>query len=353
MHMVGLETANNAFENGRSQARLRALARAVQRGRSAAEIDATHKGIVVEQKKSRAIQSFVVFIACLWLVVARGETATVSVNCDAGGTMSGALSSLKPGDVVAVNGTCSENVLIQPEVQRITLDGQGKATINGPSATQPTVLVIGREVTIKGFTITGGQFGISVNRGGTVVIDRNTIHSTGNDAIVVAQNAFAHIVNNTIRDNPRFGIVVLGSSSARIGFVTDLDPAPSPNTIQHNGDGIAVIRSSNAHIVGNTISGNKRNGVMVLHASHAALAGNTLNENGQHGIRVVGNSGVNLGADTGTRMVDLPNATTTNNGGFGIRCEVGGFADGRLGSLNGGSGAKDFADTGCIDSLSP
>jgi hypothetical protein len=36
-----------------------------------------------------------------------------------------------------VRGTCRENLLIESEVQRITIDGQGKAMIDAPDARRP------------------------------------------------------------------------------------------------------------------------------------------------------------------------------------------------------------------------
>ncbi|MDH4189737.1 MAG: hypothetical protein OEW21_05990, partial [Betaproteobacteria bacterium] len=47
---------------------------------------------------------------------------------------------------------------------------------------------------------------------------------------------------------------------------------------------------------------------------------------------------------------DQPNNTVTNNGGFGIACLINSSADGRLGGLNGASGAKSFGAS-CVDSL--
>jgi hypothetical protein len=91
----------------------------------------------------------------------------VNVDCNAGASIGSILGSLKPGDIILVQGTCRENLLTQSEVLRITLDGQGKSTIDAPDARRPAVEVLGREVTIKGFTVTGGTFGIAINRGGT------------------------------------------------------------------------------------------------------------------------------------------------------------------------------------------
>jgi hypothetical protein len=45
---------------------------------------------------------------------------------------------------------------------------------------------------------------------------------------------------------------------------------------------------------------------------------------------------------------DGPNKTTQNNGGAGIKCTIGGYADGPLGSLAGAKGAKEIDKT-CVD----
>ena len=184
-------------------------------------------------------------------------------------------------------------------------------------------------------------------------IDANTIENAANTGLEVSQNSFARIINNTIEHSGQNGIFVLGSSSAHIGVVSTGDKVPQPNVIQNNrGDGIQVLRASTARIIGNIISGNQRNGLTVQQASHADVAGNTFNRNLLHGIRVVGNSGVNL-ADSAMRVIEQPNTTTAPNGMFGIRCEIGAYVEGPLGSLMGSSGVKDMSDTSCIDRTSP
>jgi len=47
------------------------------------------------------------------------------------------LDGLKSGDVVLVQGTCQENILIQAQLQHITLDAQRKATIKAPDPDKP------------------------------------------------------------------------------------------------------------------------------------------------------------------------------------------------------------------------
>jgi len=303
-----------------------------------------------------------VFVLSLWLLPSAGKAATILVDCDSAESLQDAINGAGTRDTIEVSGTCNENISLREQKRRITLDGQGTATING-AATTSTINVRGRGHTIKGFTISGGTTGIFVNRGGTVLIggtalaDGNTI-SAGGNGIVVTQFSFARIAHNTIQDNGGSGIIVSENSSARIGFVSTNDTNASPNAIQQNdNNGIIVSRSSSARIVGNTIKNNGRDGVGVHRNSHADIAANTIEGNGKdsgrHGIIVTDNSGVNLGEDTTSPegdFFDEPNSTTDNNGGFGILCALGAYANGRVGTLNGTIGAEFFSGT-CIDSL--
>jgi len=276
-----------------------------------------------------------------------GEAETVTLTCSPTATIGEALKNLRPGDVLLVAGVCNEHVVIPERLQNIALDGQGKATINGPDSRRNTVVVGGRGITLKRFNITGGRSGIAVARGGSVLIDGNTITNTANHGVGLHEHSSARIVNNTIESNPSFGVLVEEGSFARIGFLLAPDAAPSPNTIRNNrGGGIRVRFSSMARIVGNIISDNTGNGVEVTESSHASIDGNAINGNGRDGILVRGNSGVTMAL--GPAIFGRPNSTTTNNGGFGIRCEIGGYIAGRTGTLNGNSGTKDLA-AGCLD----
>lgn len=147
------------------------------------------------------------------------ESRSVTVDCNGGGAINRVLNNLKPGDVVLVQGRCLENVVMQSERQRITIDGQGTATVKPPDARQPAIQVLGREITIRGFTTNGGFSGIAINRGGTAIIDHNMIENALEMGLEVSQNSFGRIVNNTIRHSGVDGIVVLGSASAHIGVL--------------------------------------------------------------------------------------------------------------------------------------
>ena len=121
-----------------------------------------------------ATGTLIVVAAFLWILSSVAEAATIEVDCSSA-TLQAAIEKAKPGDTLLVSGTCKENLVIHEEVVRVTLDGQGKATINAPDATKHTITVRGRGITIKGFTITGGRNGLMVNDGGQATIDGNTV----------------------------------------------------------------------------------------------------------------------------------------------------------------------------------
>jgi len=312
--------------------------------------------------------------------------------------------------VIEVSGTCNENLVIRKEMHDVTLDGQGTATIRGTDPLRSTIHVQGKQITIRGFAITGGSSGIIVNRGGRTLIDRNVIEGARGSGIRIVRNSSARIFNNTIRNNQGNGISIRDNSAARIGvFASGGERGFFPNTItQNGGKGIVVERASEALIAGNTISHNRfraiyvvdnsrvhiglldgtddlgantiegnggggivlkrssfarivgntirdngsQDGIEVREASHAEITKNLIDNNARDGINVKGSSTVNLGNNSGTTFFKEPNETTVNNGRFGISCVGGSYVKGRIGTISGKGGVKSFGD-GCIDGLVP
>jgi len=92
--------------------------------------------------------------------------ALQKVDCQKGETIQNKIDGAKAGDVIEVSGTCNENLVIRKKMHDVTLDGQGTATIRGTDPLRSTIHVQGKQITIRGFAITGGSSGIIVNRGG-------------------------------------------------------------------------------------------------------------------------------------------------------------------------------------------
>jgi len=276
---------------------------------------------------------------------------THTVDCNAGEKIQDKIAIAKPGDTILVSGKSSENVAVLAETVRITLDGQGKAVIEAP-AQGDGFFIRGREITVKGFTITGGRDGIhlsGVAAGASANIVDNTIRKTGRHGIHLDHSSVGRIAGNTIEEVLASGIDVAEGSVARIGYL--LPPlGHGPNTIRGCGKhGIAVTRGSSARVVGNTIENNKGSGVFVSRHSQADVMGSAISGNGGDGITATHNSGVNL--DNEEKLFNLGANRTepgAKNAGFGLSGAVGGYADGPIGSLDGAKGARKL-EAGCID----
>jgi len=288
-------------------------------------------------------------------LVSVAHAGTINVACPVD-SLQAAIEIAQPGDFVMVTGTCNENLLVRNEKQRIAIQANGTATLNGPSSTEPTLNVRGKGIVIQGFTITGGSRGVQLNRNSNGVITENTIQSTGGDGVIVDELAFAVIKNNVIQNNPGNGILVSENAVARIGFELPEDTAASPNTISNNGGrGIMVLRSSSARIIGNTINSNTSDGIFIARNAQAVIASNTINANGGSAVYVSDNASVVMGEPAPTNFFQQPNTTTSNNAGFGIQCDQGGSVRAVLGSpnpVNGNGGQTNLASS-CPITLTP
>jgi parallel beta-helix repeat protein len=263
------------------------------------------------------------------------EARTITVDCTAGQKIGPRLFFALPGDTLRVSGVCNEQVVLEEHKIGLTLDGQGTAEIRSPDATRAAVIIRARGTVLRGFKITGGRNGVSVQDGGYVVIDRNVIENNGEDGINVSDSSWAGIINNTVSNNGGDGITVNDNSSARVGFVDGQAGVASPNTIDGNGrGGITVNRSSNARIAGNFFNGNTDYAVRVVRGAQADVAGNAMNGN-LGGVLVNQNSTVVL-ADAGDgpgAFLTAPNSgVNTQNG---VRCRQGGVVTGSIGTLTG------------------
>ncbi len=310
---------------------------------------------MTERSEWRGRRAWVLLPFAFLLSSVAASGATRSVDCDAGNSIADALAALKAGDTLLVRGTCVENVEINGDggqFDGVTLNGLGTATINGPDPARDTLRLVNvRGITVGGLRITGGRDGIHVRWSSMVFILGNIIEETGRNGIQLTRESDAHIAGSAIRNNPRNGIEVQ-DSRVRVGHSLDEPPQPSPNLIQGNGGhGIVVSRGSVARIGGNVIQNSRQNGILVEKVSQADIASNIIQDNAQNGIQVTQNSGVNLGADTGSGLEQSPNSGRPN-GQYGIAASLGAYADGRLGSLTGAQGQKSFT-SGANDSLLP
>ena len=317
----------------------------------------SRKSEVSRDWPNRTVTLRIVLVCAILGTGARGyaQPSVHRLTCGPDHTIGQALRTLKPGDTLLVDGVCNENVTIGPEFHRITLDGQGGAAINGGSSAN-SVTITGTGITIRGFVITGGApQGIAVTDGASAVIDGNIVQHADRNGITVFRNSSADIINNTIQNSGLAGIAVQSSSSARIGWTGPPNNRISgPNTIQNNGgQGIQIYRGSTSQIFTNTIQNNGSHGIFLDRNAQAEIAACTITGNAGDGIRASRNSGLDLGTDANGATPNFDDDVDTgSNAGYGVRCTLGGFVDGRLGPLTGIAGGKMFSEA-CIDSVVP
>ena len=283
---------------------------------------------------------------------APAAAATVVVDCAAGATISAAIASAQPGDTVSVSGTCRETVLVPRRLTSLTLVGQSSASIVGPPSSTPatspasfTVFVESTGFVLRGFTIVGGAHGVHLSGPATATIEDNVIRESAG-AIHLDKGSVGQVLGNTLEDNDGYGINLQEDSYARIGFRIPTLP-PVGNLIRNNdGPGIIVGQRSSAWIAGNQLTRNAGDGVVVDRISHADVIGNRIARNGGDGIDVRNGSGLNL--DPRGTALDVSGPNSGRNAGVGVRCRVGGFVAGPLGTLNGAKARSRFT-RGCVD----
>jgi nitrous oxidase accessory protein NosD len=311
-----------------------------------------HERLTVAQHISRNLWT----IAILVTVNDAFAQTTRPVDCSAGETIAAAVATAKPGDTLAVRGICKETVIIPAEAARITLDGQGVATIAHPTGmTTPgpaahVVYIRGRGITVSGFRILGGVDGVHLSGPAHAVIHGNVISGNKGRGVHVDKASVAQIYDNVIERNAGGGIHITESSMARIGFLIPPQPQLQPNQVKNNGGyGIFVERGSTARIVGNRVEANDGPGVIVDRSSEADVAANTIGANSGDAVLVTRNSGVNFSSER-EGPTDGPNSTdpASNNRGVAVRCEIGGYVAGPIGTLSGTAGIKAF-DRSCVD----
>jgi Right handed beta helix region len=127
------------------------------------------------------------------------------VHCEKGQTLTKALQKARAGDTLLVSGTCHERVTITTD--RITLDGQGSAAIDGGGGglieLSGVVTVDGaRGVTIKGLTVRNGPGeGILGLRAATFAVRNTTVQDNAHTGLAVTGGSTADLTDSTIQRN--------------------------------------------------------------------------------------------------------------------------------------------------------
>ena len=178
------------------------------------------------------------------------------VNCNSPNqSLQGALDQASDGDTITVVGgsTCLENIVVK--LDHVTLDGKGTATIDGSGdPASDAVRVLGTDVTITGFTITGGTNGITAIDG--AVLRTEDVIVTGGYGVGSFLGAVVVLTGVDINNN--------GGHGVRINNQAMVDIREGSNISSNSGDGVSVNNGSLARIRGATVQNNAGHGVQAF-----------------------------------------------------------------------------------------
>jgi len=240
------------------------------------------------------------------------------VNCDRGEEIARALARAEPGDTIRVTGTCVERVSIKTD--RITLDGQGAATLDGgggPAAEFDGVVTIdgASGVTIQGFTVQNGPGeGILGTHGAAFSVRNTTVQDNGSTGVVVAEGSTAELTDCSILRNDA-GIDVFTQSSAVLkGAIRTNDNLLNGATV--NGTSIIEIRGAQVEASrngGEGLAAGSNSQLAVFGFAGSQGSTFTIDANGGGGI-LLGDSILNVFSESTIAITNSP---------LGILCGAG------------------------------
>ena len=274
--------------------------------------------------KRTALVTLFLMVVCF--AVPSFAAPALVVNCNAPGPLSkinNVLKLLNPAgpNTLVISGTCKENIVIQG-FDRLTLVAKPGAVLTDASGGQQWAVVLildSRRVSIQGFTISGGNVGVSCDDYSLCRLRGNTFDGTAQRGVDV-NNSELTLSGDVIQNGSYIGLYV-NASNVQASNVT----------IQANSNGISAAGST-VTLTGVSIHNNTSDGVFVNSSAKLQLIDSNVSFNSGNGITV---------ADL--TDVSMVNDTVTGNGQFGVW-----FGDESVGFFVGGSyRANGYLDISC------
>jgi parallel beta-helix repeat protein len=219
-----------------------------------------------------------------------------------------AIDASRRNDIIQVRaGTYYENITLK-DGRHLIGDGAEVTFIidDGKGAPDPVVYIDG-DVTLRGFTITGGRgagvgHAVMVTRGSPRIINsivRDNSY-TGIGLHSEVQYSAPIIVGNKIFGNGGAGIANLGHYSKSVILKNEIfnntnvgiactdhaQPLIMENNIHDNGAGVAVKDEANVEIFKNLIVGNKLVGINISKKAKGTIRNNNILTNGSTGVNI-------------------------------------------------------------------
>lgn len=195
---------------------------------------------------------------------------------------------------IDVSGACHENAVIRG-IDHLTLNALTGASITDASG--GTLDVIGvsdsRDVTITGFSISGGGSGISCADGALCRVVNVTVQGAGSGIGVFtlgqARLTGVKLINNSVGLFVDHGGDVVGDATMQgnnqgIRMHTGAVIVITATITQSHNVGVFSFNNATLHCVACVITGNAAGGVLLIQSSSARFTGTTITGNGGPGV---------------------------------------------------------------------
>jgi hypothetical protein len=232
------------------------------------------------------------------------EAINLTVNCDKRETIHKALKALADGNpqgpnTITVSGSCKDNLLIQ-SMDRLTLITKNGASISDRSGGNLVVVDVedSHSVTVKGFSINGGNGGVVCNAASVCYFTGNTIQDGAGIGVGIGGASRAFLEGNVIQNNGFRGSTVSDGSqmfssndlfqgNAAQGITASFGAyvQATNSSFLNNAVGIEAALST-VRVTGGTISGSGGDGMTLLGGSSAVFIGPTITGNGGNGVHL-------------------------------------------------------------------
>ncbi|WP_265582428.1 lectin like domain-containing protein [Methanofollis aquaemaris] len=254
-------------------------------------------------------------------------------------TIQAAVEAALPGQMVFIeDGTYAENVVID---KPLALVGSRDAVIDGGAGTALTLT--GSTVTLRGFSITGGDDGVLVAGNDTTLVDLHLI-GCGGDGIEIDGASKTFIADTEVLDGMHDGIKVNNASNVFVfgcaltgngGNGMSVDDASSViayrcNLTGNDDDGMRTNTAVGVMVLQCTLAGNGDDGIWAIDTADLSVYNSNVSVNHDSGVEVSRSNrtvfvDVNAAAN-GESGIDLSSAdafmvtrcTATGNGESGI-----------------------------------
>jgi hypothetical protein len=266
----------------------------------------------------------------LWGQLAYAIPGVKDANCNNGTSITDALAKAEPGDTIRIAGTCAERLVITTD--RVTLDGQGSALLNGGGGTGGSFAGVialkgTRGVVIKGLTVQNGPNGIVASGGSVFEVSDSVFQNHAGSGILITGGSTAELTNCTMQNNAAGMNVLSGSSVVLKGAISANGNAGNGMTI--GGGSMLEIRGATVQASNNMVNGLSVTGAQAAIWAFAESQGSSITANGNAFAGIgIAEANFQSGGGSGPNTINA-----SNNGTFGLFLPIGGTIDSPFGSI--------------------